>query len=203
MSEDDKKPVATQDDETAWILAFVGGDRSAFDRLVLKHQNCVFNLCYRLLGDYEDANDCAQETFVKVYNSLKDFRFGSSFSTWLYAIAVNTCRNKLKSAEYRRRKKMVAIDDPPAPSNERNSTLELEDPSPSALTRLVAKERDRLVQDAIHELPEEARTVVVLRDVHGLSYEEIVRATGYHLGTVKSKLARARMQLRERLKGVV
>ncbi len=203
MSKDGKPPAVDQHDETVWIRAFLSGDRSAFDRLVVSHQHRLFNLCYRMLGDYEDADDCAQETFVKVYRSLKDFRFGSSFSTWLYTIAVNTCKNKLKSAEYRHRQRMIAIDDPPGESSRRNPVRELEDPAPSALTRLAEKERECLVQGAINDLPEDARTVVVLRDVQGLSYEEIVRVTGYNMGTLKSKLARARMQLRERLKGVV
>jgi len=203
MNEDGKQPAMEQHQETAWIKAFLAGDRSAFDKLVMRHQDKVFNLCYRLLGDYEDASDCAQEAFVKVYRSLKDFRFGSSFSTWLYAVAVNTCKNKLKSAEYRRRKRMIPIDDPPEVSDGGKTVREIEDPSPSPLAQLVDKERERLLQSAIDDLPPDARTVVVLRDVEGLSYEEIVRVTGHNVGTLKSKLARARQQLREELQGVV
>jgi RNA polymerase sigma-70 factor, ECF subfamily len=203
MSEDSKQPAVEQHDEKLWIKAFLSGDRSAFDRLVLRHQNRVFSLCYRMLGDYEDADDCAQEAFVKVYRSLKAFRFDSSFSTWLYTIAVNTCKNKLKSAEYRRRQKMIAIDDPPEESGGRKPVRELVDPGPTALARLAEREREQLVQAAINSLTGDARTVVVLRDIQGLSYEEIGQVTGYNMGTLKSKLARARMQLRERLKGVV
>jgi RNA polymerase sigma-70 factor (ECF subfamily) len=203
MNEDGTQPAMGQHEETAWIKAFLAGDRSAFDKLVWRHQDKVFNLCFRLLGENEDASDCAQETFVKVYRSLKDFRFGSSFSTWLYAVAVNTCKNKLKSAEYRRRKRMIPIDDPPVASDGGKTVREIEDPSPSPLAQLADKERERLLQGAIDDLPPDARTVVVLRDVEGLSYEEIVRATGYNVGTLKSKLARARQQLREKLKGVV
>ncbi len=203
MSEPSKRPQIGQQEEVALIGACLAGDRSAFDRLVLIHQDKVFNVCYRLLASYEDADDCAQETFVKAYRALKGFRFSSSFSTWLYAIAVNTCRNKLKSAEYRRRTRMIPIDDPPGCSPGRMSGHEIEDPAPSVLTQLAEKERDRLLQQAIEELPMEARTVVVLRDVEGLSYEEIIVATGYNMGTLKSKLARARQQLKEKLKGVV
>jgi RNA polymerase sigma-70 factor (ECF subfamily) len=203
MNEGGKQPAMEQRQEAGWIEAFLAGDRSAFDKLVLGHQDRVFNVCYRLLGDYEEAGDCAQETFVKVYRALKDFRFGSSFSTWLYAIAVNTCKNKLHSAEFRRRKRMVPIDDPPEGSAGGATVREIEDPAPSPLAQLAEKERDRLVQAAIDELPPDARTVVVLRDVEGFSYEEIVQATGYNMGTLKSKLARARQQLKEKLKGVV
>ena len=203
MNEGGRHPAMEQRQEAGWIEAFLAGDRSAFDKLVLRHQDRVFNVCYRLLGDYEEASDCAQETFVKVYRALKDFRFGSSFSTWLYAIAVNTCKNKLNSAEYRRRKRMVPLDDPPGNSTGGATVRELEDPAPSPLAQLTEKERERLVQEAIDELPHDARMVVVLRDVEGLSYEEIVQATGYNMGTLKSKLARARQQLKEKLKGVV
>jgi len=203
MNEDGKQPGMEQQEETAWIEAFLAGDRSAFDRLVLRHKDRVFNVCYRMVGDYEDAGDCAQETFVKVYRSLKDFRFGSSFSTWLYAVAVNTCKNKLKSSEYRRRKKMIPIDDPPGDSPGGMVAREIEDPAPSPLAQLAEREREKILQGAIDDLAPEARAVVVLRDIEGLSYEEIVRATGYNMGTLKSKLARARQQLREKLKGVL
>lgn len=203
MNEDGKQPGMEQLEETALIKAFLAGDRSAFDKLVLCHQDRVFNVCYRLLGDHEDAGDCAQETFVKVYRSLKGFRFGSSFSTWLYAIAVNTCKNMLKSGEYRRRRKMIPIDEPPQDSDGGRPARQIEDPAPSALTQLTTKERERLLQGAIDDLSPDAKTVVVLRDVEGLTYEEILQATGYNMGTLKSKLARARQQLREKLKGVI
>jgi RNA polymerase sigma-70 factor (ECF subfamily) len=203
MDEEHRQSGMERHQETAWIKSFLAGDRSAFDRLVLGHQDRVFNVCYRLLGDHEEAGDCAQETFVKVYRALKDFRFGSSFSTWLYAIAVNTCKNKLQSAEYRRRRRMVPIDDPQEDFAGGATVREIEDPAPSPLAQLAEKERERLVQAAIDELPPDARTLVVLRDVEGLSYEEIVQATGYNMGTLKSKLARARQQLKEKLKGVV
>ena len=83
-----------------------------FDELVLKHKDKVFNLCYRFMGDHGEADDCAQETFVKVYRSLKDFRAESSVSTWIYRIAVNTCKNRLKSAQYRGSRNMVRLDEP-------------------------------------------------------------------------------------------
>jgi len=188
--------------ETTLIRAFLAGDTSAFDKLVHRFQDRVFNLCYRMLGDYDEANDCAQETFVKVYRSVKDFRFEASFSTWLCAIAANTCRNRLKSLEYRTRKKMVRID-PAVPLNTGQTSLELEDPAPSALERLTRQEQEVALQQAIDTLTEDHKAVVILRDIEGLSYEEIVKITGYTLGTVKSKLARARQRLCKQLKGVI
>lgn len=180
----------------------MGGDREAFDRLVLHFKDRVFNLSYRMLGDYEEASDCAQETFVKVYRSLKDFRFEASFATWLYTIAANTCRNRLKSLEFRTRKQMVRID-PTETADDPRTGVELADPAPSALDRLARHEQEIAVQQAIATLTEDQRTVVILRDIEGLSYEEIATITGYTLGTVKSKLARARQRLCEKLKGVI
>jgi RNA polymerase sigma-70 factor, ECF subfamily len=203
MNEDGRAPRMDRQQETTWVRAFLAGDRSAFDKLVLAHQDRVFSLCYRLLGDYEEAGDCAQEAFLKAYRSLKSFRFGSSFATWLYAIAVNTCKNRLKSAEFRSRKRMVPLDDPLEDDEGGKTVRQLEDPAPSPLAQLALKERERLLQGAIDALPADARVVVVLRDIEGLSYEDIVLATGYNMGTLKSKLARAREQLRKRLKGVV
>ena len=190
-----------RDQDFAWIRACLAGDRYEFDKLVLRYQNKVFNLCYRFLGEHEEANDCAQESFVKAFKSLKSFRFDSAFSTWLYSISVNTCKNRLKSADYRYRKRSVSIDGAKE-KDDRSSSMEIEDTAPSPFTRVAEKEMESLLQRAIETLPQDGRTVIILRDVEGLSYEEIARITGYNLGTVKSRLARSRQQLREMLKGV-
>ena len=203
MGEETNKPdTSTCQEDTALLKAFQVGEKDAFDKLVLKHKNRVFGLCYRILGDYEEANDCAQETFVKVYRSLERFRFDSTFSTWLYRIAVNTCKNKLKSTQYRRSKKMVRLDNP-GNQEEGGHPVQVRDKSLSPAGELERKEIHVLIQKAIDSLPEEQKTVVVLRDIEGMSYEEIARIGGYNLGTVKSKLARAREKLREKLIGVV
>jgi RNA polymerase sigma-70 factor, ECF subfamily len=191
-----------EQEETAWIRAFAEGSVEAFDKLVLRYKDRVFNLCYRMLGDYDEAHDCAQETFVKVYRSLKNFRFEANFSTWLYTIAANTCRNRVKSSEYRYRKRMVRIDPPVAWDGEETS-MDLVDPAPSALAQLTRQEQEAALQKAIDTLTPDHKTVVVLRDIEGLSYEEIANITGYSSGTVKSKLARARHRLCEQLKGVI
>jgi RNA polymerase sigma-70 factor (ECF subfamily) len=184
------------------IRAFQGGDKAVFDELVLKHQHKLFNLCYRLSGDYQEANDAAQETFIKVYESLKRFRFESAFSTWLYRITVNTCKNKFKSSAYRQKKKTVSLDNPGL-SQDDDSALEIRDDTYSPAKELERKERMRAIEEAIRRLPPEQKTVVTLRDIEGFSYEEIVRITGTALGTVKSRLARARLDLRKRLRSVM
>jgi len=183
------------------IIAFLKGDSVSFDRLVLKYQKRVINLCYRLLGDYDEANDTAQETFVKVYRSLKNFRFQSSFSTWIYRIAVNTCKNKLGSFNYRFHKRMVRLN---GGHHSEGGTFvtQLNGRSTPPLNGLIKKEREAIIQRAINSLSKNQKAVLVLRDIEGHSYEEIACITGNTLGTVKSRLARAREELKKKLKGI-
>ena len=202
MKEKIKKSGGLSKEDAALIRAFQAGNRTAFDQLVVKHKDRLFNLCFWVLGDYHEANDTAQETFIKVFRSLKGFRFESAFSTWLYRIAVNTCKNRLKSLEYRKRKKMVRLENP-GPSGEINPSLEIQDETQSPLSRLESKEKLMLISEAMNSLPSEQKTVMTLRDIEGLSYEEIARITGFNLGTVKSRLSRARLDLRRKLRSVI
>jgi len=202
MNEDLKNPARSPGEDAILIKAFQGGDKAAFDELVLKHQHKLFNLCYRFLGDYQEANDSAQETFIKVYRSLKRFRFESTFSTWLYRIAVNTCKNRLKSGEYRWKKNTVPLDNPVSPGRS-SSIAGIQGEIRSPATELENKERMRLIQEAISALPPEQKEAVTLRDIEGFSYEEIVEITGASPGTIKSRIARARLELRNRLRSVI
>lgn len=202
MKEETRKPAGEPKDDAALIRAFHEGDRAAFDRLVLKHKDRLFNLCYRFLGDYEEANDSAQETFIKVYRSLNRFRFESAFSTWLYRIAVNTCKNRLKSSAHRQKRRMVPLDNPVS-ANHGSPGREIQDESQSPDNELEKKENMRAIQEAINALPPEQKEVVTLRDIEGFSYEEVAEITGLNLGTVKSRLARARLDLRKRLRSVI
>jgi RNA polymerase sigma-70 factor (ECF subfamily) len=197
-----KKTAGSPSEDALLITAFQEGDRTAFDKLVLKHKNKVFNLCYWVIGDYQEANDIAQETFIKVFQSLKKFRFDSSFSTWLFRIAVNTCKNRLKSSEFRQKKKTISLDNPGDAETDR-SLSQIKDEAPSPSIELERKERMTLIKEAIDSLPAEQKDVVVLRDIEGLSYEEIVDITGLNVGTLKSRLARARLNLRNRLRSVI
>jgi RNA polymerase sigma-70 factor (ECF subfamily) len=182
------------------IKAFMAGDQTAFDRLIVLNQKMVFNLCYRFLGNYDDADDCAQEVFIKVYHSLKKFRFESRFTTWLYRVTVNVCKNRLGSLEYRLRRRRIRINQKRNKGNN-SPALEIKDESLSPDSTIKRKEIDRLIREAVGRLPAPQKLVVVLRDMEGRSYEEIVEVTGFKLGTVKSKLSRARQQLRVKLKG--
>jgi len=197
----DIEPGAEQREDRADIAAYLAGDRGALDRLVLRHKDRVFSLCCRLMGDRGDAEECAQETFVKVFRSIAGFRLESSFSTWLFTIAVNTCKNRRNSAEYRFWKKALRFGRSASSCDDDQEEFEIEDVAPSPLVLISEKERDALIQSAIDSLPYDYRTVIVLRHVEELSYDEITRITGYNLGTLKSKLARARARLHKKLRG--
>lgn len=186
----------SDEEDRAWISAFRAGREEGFNRLVLKHKDRIHSLCCRMLADRDEAEDTAQETFVRVFHGLKGFRMESRFSTWLYRIAVNACKNKLESRAYRERRA--------------NAPLEAADGgdgggegyagSASPAEELEAKGRRDRIEAAIARLPEDQRVLVVLRDVEGRSYEEIAEGMGLNPGTLKSRLNRARAQLQEWLR---
>jgi RNA polymerase sigma-70 factor (ECF subfamily) len=198
MQEECNKELET----TRLIRLYLRNDREAFNRLILMHKRLVFNICFRMLGDYDEADDCAQEVFIKVSRSLKGFRFGSRFDTWLYRIAVNTCKNRLNSKEYRLRSQKVRIDLERELDNG-SKLMEIGDDSQSPTSEIINRQTGDLIQKAVDALPVHQKTVVVLRDIEGKSYEEIVEITGFKLGTVKSKLSRARQQLALVLRGKI
>ena len=188
------------DPDKAVIRDFLDGKRRSFDTLVVKYQDRVFNICYRMLGDYDEADDCSQDIFVRVYRSLAKFRFESKFSTWLYRITVNSCKNRLASASRRYHRSLVHLNGDP---DGETSGIDVRDNKTSPSNVFEKNEKNRLIQSAIQSLPEAQRMVVVLRDIEGLPYDEISKLCGLNTGTVKSKLARARRRLRERLKGML
>ena len=200
MDKDIKKPAGSPDPDAAFVRAVQDGDMAAFDQLVIKHKDKLFNMVYWLLGDYQETNDCAQEIFIRVFKSIKKFRFQSSFSTWLYRIAINMCKNRRKSSAYRWKKRTISLENPENP-NQDNRSYEIQNGSPSPENRLEKKERIMLIRKAINALPQEQNRVIVMRDIQGLSYQEIADITGLNLGTVKSRLARARLELKNKLNG--
>jgi RNA polymerase sigma-70 factor (ECF subfamily) len=196
-------PIEPPPDEDRFLIDnFLQGDPEGFSGLLSKYKDLVYNVCFRLLEDPIDAEDCSQETFIKVYSGLKNFQFKSSFKTWLYRITVNTCKNKLTSKEYRCRRNMMEIDKPVAMIDD-ILMPEFEDPGPSPEDIAIKKDTLRKMLKAIASLPVLEKTLIVLCDLEGASYEEIAAITGLKLGTVKSKLARARHRLRSQLEGVI
>jgi len=176
------------------------GDNAAFDKLVLKYQDRIFNTAYRMLGSYEEAKDASQEAFVNAYRSLGNFRKESSFYTYLYRIAINLCKNRLKRLN--RESKFVSVDTPIS-TEDGEIRLEIADDTSSPREALDIKDRQARIQEAINSLDEEHKAVLVLRDIEGASYEGISQMLGLNMGTIKSRLHRARYMLKEKLKDVI
>ncbi len=165
------------------------GDERAFARLMRDHQDRVFELLFRMLGDREEALDVSQEVFVAVHDALPGFRGESHLSTWIYRVAKNHCLNRLKYLARRERHRATELSLVP------EGVLEERAPSRRPDEDIVERERRDLVQRAIAELEEEQRLLVVLRDLEGLSYHDVAAVTELPEGTVKSRLHRARILL--------
>ena len=183
------------DEDEGWVKAFQEGEKEAFDRLVLKYQDRVFNMCYRFMGDRDDADDVAQETFIRVYRALPRFRGEAAFSSWLYRITVNCCKNKLSSLAFRMKRRMLRFKG----EDEEGGAVDVANGRGDPGTLMNGEERRLLLQRAIDSLPPDQKALVVMRDIEGMPYEEIAELSGENLGTVKSKLSRARARLREKL----
>ncbi|HKG14149.1 MAG TPA: sigma-70 family RNA polymerase sigma factor [Pyrinomonadaceae bacterium] len=179
-----------------------GGDAAAFNRLVEERHGDIYALLYRLTEDPEEARDLTQETFLQAFRNIAGFRGEADLRTWLYRIAVNQARNRWRWWKRRRRDKTVSLD---APTSDENST-----PLSAGLTnegasdpeqQALARERERALLSALSTLSRPYREVIVLRDIEGLSYEEVAQALDMNIGTVKSRLSRGRDELRRRLEG--
>ena len=182
--------------EAELIARAVAGDGQAFGELVRPYEARVYGLAYRICGHKEDAYDLAQEAFLKVYRALPRFRGGSSFSTWLYRVVANTCLDQL-----RRRKRsgtVVSLDDPLVTDGGRLGR-EVADKTLEPDEAVLRSETAREVQAAVSALPPDHRLAILLRDYEDLPYEQIALIMGCSLGTVKSRISRARSALRVRL----
>ncbi|MCB9557420.1 MAG: sigma-70 family RNA polymerase sigma factor [Deltaproteobacteria bacterium] len=176
-------------------------DEAAFREMVREHEQQVFNLVFRMLGNREEAEDLAQDVFVTVFKSIDRFREESRLSTWIYRIAVNHCKNRYKYLARRNYHGSASFDDVEArEGTERDGPAIALQAQISAPDRILEGKRlEQALQRAIAELDEDQRVVIVLRDVEGLTYQEICAITDLAEGTVKSRLHRARMALKERL----
>jgi RNA polymerase sigma-70 factor (ECF subfamily) len=175
------------------------GDPGAFARLVRLHEGMVFNVAARLLGDAEEARDVAQEVFLQVYRMLSRFEGRSSLKTWIYRIAVNQCHNRRRFWHRRRRDREEPLEE----GLVRNGLADAGEASRSPYEETLLRERARRVQAALLQLSFEHRSVLVLREVEGLTCEEVGLALGVPEGTVKSRLSRAREAMRQRLRGLI
>jgi len=174
------------------------GPTEAFDEFFQAYEQRIFNLVYRLVGDYEDAADLTSETFVRALRSYHKFRRESHPYTWIYRIALNLCKNYFRQQQHRSRVHAFSLD---TPTEHRGDQLprDIKDDGQAPQERLEAKELEAQVAKCLLDLRPEFRTLIVLRDLQGLSYQEIGVIVGCSEKAVKSRLFRARMQLREAL----
>ncbi|MEJ2754053.1 MAG: sigma-70 family RNA polymerase sigma factor [Chloroflexota bacterium] len=182
-------------DEEALIKKAQKGDVTAFNRLVLHYQEAVYNVAYRIMGEPQSAEDATQEAFISAYNALNRFR-GGSFKSWLMRIATNACYDELRR---RKRRPQTSLDNL-MDENESFAYLRSAVDGPE-----VAQQRLEVmhaIEDCLRTLPDDQRITAVLCDVEGYDYQEIAGITGVSLGTVKSRMSRARARLRDCLQGV-
>ncbi len=171
------------------------GDKEAFEAMVLHYQRKVFNIAYRMLGNPEEAKDLAQEVFLSVFDSIKDLREEMKFDVWLTQIALNHCRNRWKYLKRRHYFTSDSLDDS-IETEDGDMTRQIGDPSDNPETFYEKKMIQQLIERGILKLKEDQRELIVLRDLQGYSYEEIGKLFRLPEGTVKSKLHRARMDLK-------
>lgn len=187
---------STTYEEEALIATAVGGDLDAFNQLVLRYQNSVFSLAYRMMGDAASADDAAQEAFINAYRRLDSYR-GGSFRAWLMRITTNTCYDELRR---RKRRPATAFEELPGGDSDDGPPLAASTPTPEQAAQ--SSELAQALQDCINGLQEDQRLTLVMCDVQGFSYQEIADESGVQLGTVKSRLSRARAAMRDCLQPV-
>ncbi len=188
--------ITSHHDDEELVIACQAGNREAMESLVKKHQRSVYSLLYQLAPDWSDTSDLAQEVFIRVYRGIHSLRNPKTFRSWLNQIVVNLFYDELRRRP--RRLPTVSIDAPIESENgESDLVREIPDPSLKPDEKSLVQELDQLIRKAMAQLPEQFRTAIVLRELQGLSYEEIAEAIGCELGTVKSRIARARGRLQE------
>jgi RNA polymerase sigma-70 factor (ECF subfamily) len=180
-------------DETELVSELQAGSETAFDWLVTHYHAPVYNLVLGMLGDTSDAADAAQEVFLKAFKGIRHFRQGSSLKTWLYRIAIREALNHRRWFK-RHLQKNISIDAEP---DDGCAPIEIEDLGATPFDRLAAQEIQTVVQGALQQVPDVFRSAVILRDLEGLSYEEVAEVLDVSVGTVKSRILRGRRALKE------
>ncbi len=176
--------------ESKLIEKSIKGDVESFEKLIVKYNKYVYNIAYRMMGNEEDAKDMAQEALVKAYKSIASFKENAQFSTWLYRITINTCKDELRKNKQR----MVSLDEPITEHSTVGDVII--DPNHNPVIAYEQEELKEHIQTALNHLSEDNRSVVILKDILGYSYEEIGAIMDIPIGTVRSKLNRSRTALR-------
>lgn len=183
--------LATEQEDMQLVAASLAGDQDAFAQLVQLHQRRVFNLIFRMLHDYDEANEVTQETFLAAWQGLPSFRGDARFSTWLYRIAYNCC---LKQLENRKRDKVLQ-----AFIQQEEQLLQQDNRDAQMSAELESRGNQALVREYLFQLPAKYRIVLILRHLQDMTYEEMAEILTVPIGTIKTHLFRARHLLRERL----
>jgi len=184
-------------DEIALVQSAQHGDLDSFNTLILHYQDRVFNTALRILGDEDIAQDAAQEAFISAFRSISSFR-GGSFKAWLLRTVTNACYDELRR---QKRRPTTPLEPDTKDGEEMDSPRWLADPNLTPAEQSEADELEYAIQHCLDTLPTDFRTVVVLADIQGMDYSEVAIAAHVPLGTIKSRLARARLRLRECLRG--
>lgn len=183
-------------DEKKLIELSKNGDTHAFELLIEPYQKKIINIAYGMLSNTQDAYDAAQEALIKAYTSIEGFNMQSSFSTWIHRIILNVCKDEL-----RRRKRKTAEDISLYITDSDGETVErqIEDKNANPHLELIKNERNRILKEAIDQLPQDYREVIILREISGLNYEQIANTLNCSLSAVKSRITRARKKLCKKL----
>lgn len=192
----------TTDEDYNLVSLCKKGNVDAFEVLVRKHQKRMLNIAYRMIGNYEDACEITQDAFVSAYKGIKDFKEKSRFSTWLYTIVLNLSRNRLNQLKIQSYREEFSFNDPVI-TDDSQINKEPASGETTILERLERRDVQQKVQGCINSLDSEFREVLILRDIHGFSYDEISNMLKIPEGTVKSRIFRARDILRDCLKRVI
>ncbi len=180
----------TRQQESEIIVRIKSGDVNAYEALVLDNQNRVYSLALRMTGNADDAQDLSQEAFIKAYTSLDKFKGLSSFSTWIYTIAANLCRDFLRKSKKGEITSITYISE-----DNTSEDIDIPDIRPDPQDELERAELRRYIADGLLTLSVDHRQIIIMRDINGMSYDEIAAALNISIGTVKSRIARGRLKL--------
>jgi RNA polymerase sigma-70 factor, ECF subfamily len=189
------RPAELSAQEALFVSRLQANEDAAYDELVRSYSATIYHVAYRMLGDPADASDVVQEIFIKIFRNIKGFKGEAALKTWIFRIAFSEILNRLRWWKRRHKYATVSLDEGP---NGKPGTIVLHaGPTPEQV--LQSKEREAAIQQALRRLSHEHRSIIVLRDIEGFSYNEIADVLGVSIGTVKSRLARARADLKNSL----
>jgi RNA polymerase sigma-70 factor (ECF subfamily) len=194
----DRTAAGLSAEEAMFVARLQANDDAAYDELVRTYSASIFHVAYRMLGDTAEASDVVQEIFLKVFRNIGGFKGEAALKTWIFKIAFSEILNRLRWWKRRHRFSTFSLDDQPN-GNGTGAGLTVPSANPTPEQALQSKEQEASIQEALGKLSREHRSIIVLRDIEGFSYNEIADVLGVSIGTVKSRLARARSDLKKSL----